>query len=169
MTDLNHALKKCNLCQDFVTHWTFQCPKLKCAKCNENGHARKDCAQKSGEDQQKLESVVSEIEISGQLDNCELECVEDNVQLDNLPMYKASKTYVFIKTVLCASGKATAPINSAISIRKSKDFPTKVTLITKEITLKKSPLEVFDIVIMINRNCKDLSTHSIIKQLRAMF
>ena len=159
MTDLNHALKKCNLCQDFVTHWTFQCPKLKCAKCNENGHARKDCAQKSGENEQrKLESVVSEIEI---------ECVEDNVQLDNFPLDKASKTYVFIKTRLCASGKVTAPINSAISIRKSKDFPTKVTLITTEITLKTSPLEVFDMVILINRNCKDLCTHGIIKQLRA--
>ena len=146
--------KKCNLCQDFVNHWTFQCPKLICANCNENGHARKNCP--------KTVQIFPS--------SCEIESVEDNFELKQCQFDSAIKTYIFIKAKLCTARNVTPPpMNSAIFIVKLKSFPSEVNLVTNEIKLKHSQLEVFDIVILINRKCMDLCSHDIIKELRAMF
>ena len=33
----------CHICQDYVDHFTRNCPTLICAECDEKGHAKRNC------------------------------------------------------------------------------------------------------------------------------
>ena len=35
--------KLCHICQDYVDHFTPNCPKLICAECDEKGHSKRNC------------------------------------------------------------------------------------------------------------------------------
>ena len=180
--------KLCHICQDYVDHITPNCPKLICAECDEKGHSKRNCPYLVEPEVSKENEAINLTNENGQASkncpliaqgfpysswlsySCELKCVEDNIEFKQFQFDSASKTYIFIKAQLCAARTIkTPPINKAILIVKSKAFPSEVNLVTKEIKLKHSQLEVFDIVILINKKCINLCSHDIIKYLYAKF
>ena len=180
--------KLCHICQDYVDHFTPNCPKLICAECDEKGHSKRNCPYLVEPEVSKENEAINLTNENGQASkncpliaqgfpysswlsySCELKCVEDNIEFKQFQFDSASKTYIFIKAQLCAARTIkTPPINKAILIVKSKAFPSEVNLVTEEIKLKHSQLEVFDIVILINKKCINLCSHDIIKYLYAKF
>ena len=172
------SLNKCHICQKYGDHSTPKCPKLVCAKCRQNGHAKIDCpdlktTKAAGSEPEVIDlttGVTEKSNTSGQMSNvdsnlsvCDLECVEENVLFRNLTLQKGTKTYVFIKVRICS--RNIRHFTRVISIIKTESFPTEVSLLTNEIRINTSN-ETFDIIVRINENCKSLCSFGVIKQLR---
>ena len=51
--------RRCDLCQNIGDHWTQNCPNLICAECQENGHSKKECPNRTKSKEKSVQQSQS--------------------------------------------------------------------------------------------------------------
>ena len=51
--------RRCDLCQNVGDHWTQNCPNLICAECQENGHSKKECPNRTKSKEKSVQQSQS--------------------------------------------------------------------------------------------------------------